>query len=83
MYKKKVKKVDHEQNQVNLSKQSPKFNPACPPMCVIDNFIGMYGEELKITREYFIDMCQEYYKEIYFNWNTEYGISPRCVNSKI
>jgi hypothetical protein len=48
--------------------------------CVIDNFVGMYGQELNITREKFIAMCQEYYKEINFNWNIEYGISPRCVN---
>jgi hypothetical protein len=30
--------------------------------CVEDNFIGMYGEELKLTRDKFIDMCKEYYK---------------------
>ena len=49
--------------------------------CVIDNFIGMYGQELKITREKFIDMCQEYYNQYKFNWTVENGISPRCVNS--
>ncbi len=27
--------------------------------CVIDNFIGMYGEELKLTRDGFITMCKE------------------------
>ncbi len=32
--------------------------------CVIDNFVGMYGQELKIIRETIIDMCQEYYKEL-------------------
>ncbi len=30
--------------------------------CVIDNFIGLYGEELKITKEKNCDLCQEYYK---------------------
>jgi hypothetical protein len=41
----------------------------------------MYGLELKITREKFIDMCQEYYNQYNFNWTVENGISPRCVNS--
>jgi hypothetical protein len=36
--------------------------------CVIDNFIGMYGEKLKITRDNFIDMCKEYYKQYNINW---------------
>jgi hypothetical protein len=49
--------------------------------CVIDNFIGMYGQELKITREKFIDMCQEYNNQYNSNWTVENGISPRCVNS--
>ena len=35
----------------------------------------------KITREKFIDMCQEYYNQYKFNWTVENGISPRCVNS--
>ncbi len=30
--------------------------------CVVDNFIGMYGEKLKITRDIFIDMCKGYYQ---------------------
>ena len=46
--------------------------------CVIDNFIGMYGEELKLTRDGFITMCKEYNEK---NWTPEYGVSPRCVNS--
>ena len=46
--------------------------------CVIDNFIGMYGEKLKLTRDGFITMCKEYSQE---NWTPEYGVSPRCVNS--
>jgi energy-coupling factor transporter ATP-binding protein EcfA2 len=46
--------------------------------CVIDNFIGMYGKELKLTRDGFISMCKEYNEE---NWTPEYGVSPRCVNS--
>ena len=46
--------------------------------CVIDNFIGMYGEELKLTRDTFIVMCREYHDQ---NWTPDYGVSPRCVNS--
>jgi hypothetical protein len=46
--------------------------------CVIDNFIGMYGKELKLTRDGFITMCKEYNDQ---NWTPEYGVSPRCVNS--
>jgi hypothetical protein len=36
---------------------------------VIDNFIGMYGEELGITRKYFQGLVKEYYKHfnIYFS----------------
>ena len=29
--------------------------------CVIDNFVGMYGKELKLTRDDFIKLHQEYY----------------------
>jgi hypothetical protein len=36
--------------------------------CVIDKFIGMYGAEFKITREKFIDMCQNYHKENNNKW---------------
>jgi hypothetical protein len=46
--------------------------------CVIDNFIGMYGEELKLTRDTFIAMCREYQIQ---NWTPDDGVSPRCVNS--
>jgi 5-methylcytosine-specific restriction protein A len=46
--------------------------------CVIDNFIGMYDKELKLTRDEFISMCKEYNDQ---NWTPEYGVSPRCVNS--
>jgi hypothetical protein len=46
--------------------------------CVIDNFIGMYGEELKLTRDTFIGMCREYINQ---NWTHDDGVSPRCVNS--
>jgi hypothetical protein len=49
--------------------------------CVIDNFVGMYGEDLKITRENFIDMYQDYYKEYNNNWTVENDISRRCINS--
>ncbi len=33
--------------------------------CIIDNFIGLYGKELKITRYGFIELHQEYYNEVY------------------
>ena len=29
--------------------------------CVIDNFIGMYGDELKLTRDDFIQLHKDYY----------------------
>ncbi len=41
----------------------------------------MYGEELKITREIFIEMCQDYYKEYNKNRTVDNGISAKCVNS--
>jgi 5-methylcytosine-specific restriction enzyme A len=49
--------------------------------CVVDNFIGMYGEELKLTRDKFIDMCKEYYHNKNQYWSVEHGITPQCVNS--
>jgi 5-methylcytosine-specific restriction enzyme A len=49
--------------------------------CVVDNFIGMYGEELKLTRDKFIDMCKEYYHNKNQCWSVEHGITPQCVNS--
>ena len=45
---------------------------------MVDNFIGMYGEELKLSRDGFITMCKEYSQE---NWSPDDGVSPRCVNS--
>jgi 5-methylcytosine-specific restriction enzyme A len=49
--------------------------------CVVDNFIGMYGEKLKLTRDKFIDMCKEYYNNKNQCWSVEHGITPQCVNS--
>ncbi len=49
--------------------------------CVIDIFIGMYGEELGITRTYFKCLAKEYYKQFNIDWTVDDGISPRCVNS--
>jgi 5-methylcytosine-specific restriction enzyme A len=49
--------------------------------CVVDNFIGMYGEKLKLTRDKFIDMCKEYYNNKNQCWSEEHGITPQCVNS--
>ena len=48
--------------------------------CVIDNFIGMYGQDLKLTRENFINMCKDYYKQYNIDWTVGNGISPKCVN---
>ena len=33
--------------------------------CVIDNFIGLYVEELKLTRGDFIKLHQDYYKNVF------------------
>ena len=50
--------------------------------CVIDNFIGMYGQELKINRNDFIELCKEYNNSFGFTtWKIENGITARCVNS--
>jgi 5-methylcytosine-specific restriction endonuclease McrA len=49
--------------------------------CVVDNFIGMYGEKLKLSRDKFIDMCKEYYNNKNQCWSVEHGITPQCVNS--
>jgi 5-methylcytosine-specific restriction enzyme A len=49
--------------------------------CVVDNFIGMYGQELKLTRDKFIDICKEYYNNKNQYWSVEHGITPQCVNS--
>jgi hypothetical protein len=42
--------------------------------CVVDNFIGMYGEELKISRDKFIDMCKEYYNNKNQCWSVEVDV---------
>ena len=57
--------------------------------CDIDNFIGLYGAELKLTRKDFIKLHEDYYKtifstssdldegvEIYIEWRLEDGITP-------
>jgi hypothetical protein len=49
--------------------------------CIVDNFIGMYGEALGITRNNFIDLCKEYYQQYHINWMVDHGISPKCVCS--
>jgi len=49
--------------------------------CVIDNFIGLYGESLGITKKYFKCLVKEYYKQYNINWTVEDGISPKCVSS--
>jgi 5-methylcytosine-specific restriction endonuclease McrA len=41
----------------------------------------MYGQELKLTRDKFIDMCKEYYNNKNQCWSVEHGITPQCVNS--
>ena len=51
--------------------------------CVIDNFIGMYGKELKLTRDDFINLHQEYYNHIFENatepWSVDDGITPLFI----
>jgi hypothetical protein len=44
--------------------------------CVIDNFIGMYGEELKLTREGFLKLHENYYDSIDL-WKQ--GITPEFL----
>ncbi len=50
--------------------------------CVFDNFIGMC-EKLKVTRDNFVDMVKEYYKQYNIHWTVEDGISPKCVSLKV
>ena len=40
--------------------------------CVIDNFIGVYGEELKITRNDFIKLHHEFYNKPFCTLGTSY-----------
>ena len=60
---------------------------------VIDNFIGLYGKELKLTRDDFIKLHQDYYKSIFSTssdlddgietnkgWKLEEGISPSFLD---
>jgi dihydroxyacetone kinase-like predicted kinase len=50
--------------------------------CVIDNFIGMYGDKLKITRDQLINIIKKYYKStlsgidgLYLDeWEIEVGV---------
>ena len=49
--------------------------------CVVDNFIGMYGEALNISRKCFRCLVKEYYKQYNINWTDENGISPKCFYS--
>ncbi|MFN9900222.1 MAG: hypothetical protein ACK55Z_15820, partial [bacterium] len=41
----------------------------------------MYGEELKLDKGKFINLCQEYYKTKNVCWCLEHGITPQCVNT--
>ena len=49
--------------------------------CVVDNFVGMYGEALNISRKHFRCLVKEYYKQYNMDWTVENGISPKCLNS--
>ena len=49
--------------------------------CVVDNFLGMYGKELKLDKGKFVHLCQEYYKNKNECWCLEHGITPQCVNT--
>ena len=58
-------------------------------MCVIDNVVGYFEKEFKITKDKFINMCSDYYNKIdnveYDDdddnvvWRPEDGISPACI----
>ncbi len=67
-------------NQIIILLVNTRFFYKNNGTCVIDTFIGMYGQEPKVTKEKFIDMCQEYYNQYNFNRIVENGISPRCVD---
>lgn len=55
--------------------------------CVIDNFIGLYGNKLKITREQLINIISDYYNtpsglDTGLNiekWKIEDGVDPLCI----
>ena len=56
--------------------------------CVIDNFIGIYGEKLKITRDQLINIIKKYYNESSSGldaglnideWEICDGVDPLCL----
>ena len=56
--------------------------------CVIDNFIGIYGEKLKITRDQLINIIKKYYNESSCGldaglnidaWEICDGVDPLCL----
>ena len=86
----KMKYAEHV--DYSFTKEEKKFlnKDSLNGTCVIDNFIGMYGEELKITRDDFIKLHQDFYKNIYAissspldfgintneTWRLDNGITP-------
>jgi 5-methylcytosine-specific restriction enzyme A len=47
-----------------------------------DTTVNLYiPGRLKLTRDKFIDLCKEYYKNKNQCWSLEHGITPQCVNS--
>ncbi len=72
MPKKYSKHVDY-----SFTKEEKQFlNTDNENTCVIDNFIGMYGEELKLTRDAFLKLHENYYDSINL-W--EQGITPEFL----
>ena len=61
----KIKYAEHV--DYSFTKEEKKFlnKDSLNGTCVIDNFIGMYGEEFKIKRDDFIKLHQKNYKNIY------------------
>ena len=60
----KMKLADHvEYSFTNEEKKylNTDTNKQSTGTCVIDNFIGLYGEELKLTKDDFIDMHNKFY----------------------
>jgi hypothetical protein len=56
--------------------------------CVIDNFIGMYGDKLKITRDQLINIIKKYYKSTLSgldaglnldDWEIDDGVDALCL----
>jgi 5-methylcytosine-specific restriction enzyme A len=64
----KMKYIEHV--DYSFTQEEKKFLNADHQLtgtCVIDNFVGMYGKKLKLTRDDFIKLHQDYYKGVFEN----------------